>query len=92
MINVGKDLPDAEMVVRAVRLQDGVYEPIAIWYNRGEVGGLYGALKQDLTTPPLDLAPPSEDGFCTGKVGLLEMQSFGWVGGDFECDWHNGEY
>ena len=92
MFNEDKDEPNAEMMVRAVSFQEGVYEPIAIGHNCGKVGVLYRALKQDLAPLPLDLTPPSEDGFHIGKAGLLGIQSVGWMGGDFECHWHGGEY
>ena len=75
MFNEDKDEPNAEMMVGAVSLEDCMYEPIAIGHNCGQIGVLYGALKQDLATLSLDLTSPSEDGFRISKAGLLGIQS-----------------
>ena len=76
MVNEGKDAPDAEMVVRAVSLEDGIHETVAVGYDWA-ICVLDGALQQLLTTAALILTSISEDSFCVRRTALPGTQSVG---------------
>ena len=88
-IDRGKNIPNAEMVVGSMSLQDGVHKTVVSRYNCCKVVVLDGALQHLLASSGLGFTSIFEDSLCCrGNAVLLDVYGLCWVRSDLKRHWH----